>query len=107
MLRSERYFEFTTQLTLIFRSGSLTLSKALNTSQQITVVGLGSTAFRDALSRLRDIHGLFVRHFPVGSVSNWASEEEPVLNASNRYFVCLSEYEPVLNLQQVLYVARR
>jgi hypothetical protein len=70
---------------------SLTPTKALNTSQQIAIVGLNSTLFRVGASKLRDIHGLFVRHFPAGSVVNWVSEQEPILNASNRYFTSLED----------------
>ncbi|KAJ7808831.1 hypothetical protein B0H13DRAFT_2385576 [Mycena leptocephala] len=70
---------------------NLTIAKALNTSQQISIVGLGSSLFRVGLAKLRDFHELFVRHFPAGSVANWVIDQEPILNASNRYFTSLED----------------
>ncbi|KAJ7912585.1 hypothetical protein B0H13DRAFT_1874818 [Mycena leptocephala] len=71
----------------------LPVAKALSTSQQVSLVGIGSPLFKEGLGRLKDAHALFVRHFPVESMTNWVASDgaEPVLHASNRFFTSLED----------------
>ncbi|KAJ7040999.1 hypothetical protein C8F04DRAFT_1253502 [Mycena alexandri] len=72
----------------------LDVNRGINTSQGITLVGLGSPKFNDSVDRLSDLYALFARYFPPNSMSRWnanVDEGDTVLKASNRFFTAVED----------------
>ncbi|KAJ7692800.1 hypothetical protein B0H16DRAFT_1279619, partial [Mycena metata] len=69
----------------------LPVNKAINTSQGLTIIGLGSLRFGEAVGKLNDVHALYSRYFPPNSMSKWSDTDgaETVLKASNRFFTAI------------------
>ncbi|KAJ7740543.1 hypothetical protein B0H16DRAFT_1728905 [Mycena metata] len=90
--------EFAFHMQGILAKTSLTpgdIERAINTSQGLSLIGLGSPLFSDAVKNLHEIHALFCRYFPSNSMAKWtdADNAETTLKASNRFFT-LTEDEP-------------
>lgn len=63
--------------------------------QSVTITGLGTDAFTDAINAGRDIHRLFDRWFPEGKLEDWVSDTSTCeISAANRYFTPKDEVPP-------------
>ncbi|KDR84705.1 hypothetical protein GALMADRAFT_53198, partial [Galerina marginata CBS 339.88] len=57
--------------------------------QSVTLTGLGSTLFSQAIQNAQDIHQIFSRTFPQGALEDWNSalfEGHPAIDMNNRFF---------------------
>jgi hypothetical protein len=71
------------------RYGSVPPGRFKYLRQAITLTGLGSPSFDDAVASAQEIYLLFQRQFPEGKLQNWSSStfrDYPTLELSNRYF---------------------
>ncbi|KAJ7038553.1 hypothetical protein C8F04DRAFT_1255831 [Mycena alexandri] len=71
----------------------LPIDRGINTSQGVTLIGLGSPLFSEAVGKLHEIHALYCRYFPPNSMSKWtdADSTETTLKASNRFFTSVED----------------
>ncbi|KAJ7122505.1 hypothetical protein C8R43DRAFT_1136140 [Mycena crocata] len=74
--------------------GRLDASRIANSSQQVTLTGLGCVLFEDSVQKILELHDLFGRYFQGDDLVNWAPYsrgEDPILSASNRFLTSADE----------------